>query len=177
MGIEVRKITEWTPSRLSDICQATEDAITDGIGFNWMTPPIREVLEAYWRGVLVVPERHLFGGWLDGTLAASIQWISPGQSKETSSFCVSIDAHFVAPWARGHGLAKALLDAAERDAAGNGYSVLRLSVRETQEAALHLYQECGYVEWGILPYYEYISGRMLAGHFFYKKLEPRSNVE
>ena len=177
MSIEVRRIKEWTPAMLAAVCQATEDAIADGIGFNWMAPPLREVLESYWKGVLVVPERILFGGWLDGTLSASIQLIKPGQSKETSSFAVSIDAHYVAPWARGHGLAKAMLQAAEREASAQGFSVVRLSVRETQEAAINLYLESGYVRWGILPYYEYVNGRMIAGHFFYKKLTPLSSVE
>ncbi len=177
MSIDVKRIKEWNSSNLSSLCQATEDAILDGIGFNWVTPPMPEVLEAYWRGVLVVPERQLYGGWLDGTLAASIQVVKPGQTKETSSFAATIDAHFVAPWARGHGLAKSLLELAERDAAAAGFTVLRLNVRETQEAAINLYQESGYVRWGILPYYEYVGGHMLAGQFFYKKLEPLSSVE
>ena len=177
MSIEVKKITEWNTADLSAICQATEDAIRDGIGFNWITPPMPEVLESYWKGVMVVPERELYGGWLDGTLAAAVQLVKPGKSQETSSFAARIEGQFVAPWARGHGLAKALLERAEQDASSNGFTVLRLNVRETQEAAIHLYQESGFVRWGILPYYEFVGGHMLAGHYFYKKLQPRSSVE
>ena len=110
-AIKVEAITEFRAADLDDLCQATEDAIQDGIGFNWVSPPSREVLETFWRGVLVVPERILFGGRIDGTLAASIQLLKPGPSKQTASFSVGIGYHFVAPWARGHGLARALLQA------------------------------------------------------------------
>jgi ribosomal protein S18 acetylase RimI-like enzyme len=174
--ISVEKITQFKIADLNDLAQATEDAIADGIGFHWMSPPMRETLEAYWKGVLVVPERTLFCGRLDGTMAAAIQLVRPSKSKETSAFAASVEGHFVAPWARGHGLAKALLDAAEREAAKEGYTVIRLSVRETQERALKVYRENGYVEWGTLPYYEIVGARMLAGHFFYKQLAPVTDL-
>lgn len=177
MGIRVDKINTLGAADMENLCQATQDAISDGIGFSWVTPPIREMMESYWNGVLLVPERELFGGWLDGTLCASVQLLRPGKNKETSYFSAGIESHFVAPWARGHGLARMLLQAAEREAASSGFTVLRLSVRETQEAALQLYQDNGYVRWGILPYHEFVGGQMVAGHYFYKKLERLSSVE
>jgi ribosomal protein S18 acetylase RimI-like enzyme len=170
--IKVEPITEFTTADLDDLCHATEEAIRDGIGFNWFQPPARDTLEAFWRGVLVVPERQLFGGRLDGTLAASIQLVKPGPSKQTTSFSASIVNHFVSPWARGHGLAKCLLEAAEQEALAQGFSVVTLNVRATQEAALKLYHECGYTRWGIMPYYETVNGAMIAGHYFYKNLKP-----
>jgi RimJ/RimL family protein N-acetyltransferase len=176
MNLRVERIEQFSGDDLDNLCQATEDAIADGIGFNWLTPPMREVLEAYWKGALVVPERQIFGGWLDGALAATAQIVRPSKSKETSYFAVTLESHFVAPWARGHGLAKAVLQLAEREAANQGFSVIRLSVRETQEAAIHLYEESGYIRWGILPYHEFVNGRMVAGHYFYKKLEATSRV-
>lgn len=176
MTIRVEKITEFRHSDLSDMVQATEDAIREGIGFNWVLPPGRDVLETYWKGVLVVPQRVMLGGRLDGTLAASIQLVKPGVTKETSSFAATIEAHFVAPWARGHGLAKALLQAAERQARSDGFSVLKLSVRETQEAAIKLYEECGYIHWGTLPTYEFVNAKMVAGRFYYRNLEPITSL-
>src|SRR5262249_23295256 len=141
MTIRVERITEFRHADLTELVQATEDAIGEGIGFNWVVPPGKDVLETYWKGVLVVPERVVFIGRRDGTLAGSVQLLKPGPSKETSAFAVSIEAHFVAPWARGHGIAKALLEAAEYEARAQGFSVLKLSVRDTQEAALKLYEE------------------------------------
>ena len=136
MATSVDIIKAFKGPDLTDLCQATEDAIKDGIGFNWVSPPVPEVLEAYWKGVLVVPDRVLLGGRLDHTLAASVQLVKPPKSKETSFFAATLEAHFVAPWARGHGLAKALLDAAEKEASKQGFSVLKLSVRATQARAL-----------------------------------------
>lgn len=176
MAIHIEELKSFQGSDLADLCQATEDAIRDGIGFNWMTPPVREMLENYWKGVLLVPERVPLVGRLDGTLCSSIQLIRPGKAKETSAFCAQIEGHFVAPWARGHGLAKALLERAEKKAATLGFSTLRLDVRETQSKAITLYRESGYVEWGVLPNYEYVAGSMVRGHYFYKSLKPLSEL-
>lgn len=176
MTIRIERLTEFRHADLTELVQATEDAVRDGIGFNWLLPPGKDMLETYWKGVLVVPERVLFVGRIDGTLAGSAQLVKPGLSKETSSFCASLEAHFVAPWARGHGLARALLEAVEREARVQGFSVLRLSVRETQEAAIRLYEECNYVCWGTLPCYEYVNAQMIAGKFYYKTLEPISMI-
>ena len=172
MSLPVERITEFKYSDLEDICHATVDAIRDGIGFNWVVPPSSDVLESYWKGVLVVPERVLFGGRLEGTLAAAVQLVRPAPSRQLAAFSAQIQNHFVAPWARGHGLAKALLQAAEDYARECNFSVLTLSVRETQEAAMRLYEESGFVRWGVLPYYECVNERMIAGHHFYKTLKP-----
>lgn len=174
--ISVERIDSFEGSDLPDLCQATDDAIRDGIGFNWLTPPGSETLESYWKGVLMVPERVLFGGRLEGNLVASIQLIKPSRSKETSAFAANIEGHFVAPWARGNGLAKMLLEAAEREAAKLGFSTLLLSVRGTQSRAITLYRESNYREWGVLPNYEFVSGSMVAGHYFYKELTPPSEL-
>ena len=120
--------------------------------------------------MLLVPDRILIAGWLDGALCASAQLVKPGKSRETSYFAVTFESQFVAPYARGHGLARALLEQAEHEASREGFASIRLSVRETQEAAIHLYQDCGYRRWGILPEYEFVGGQIVAGHFFYKKL-------
>jgi ribosomal protein S18 acetylase RimI-like enzyme len=174
--LSVEKKTALTDNELNELAVATEDAIRDGIGFNWLTPPMRETLESYWRGVLMVPTRSLFIARLDNVIAGSIQLLRPSKSKETSAFAASIEAHFVAPWARGHGLAPMLLDAAEREAAKEGFAVINISVRETQARALEVYRGHGYVEWGTMPYYEFVNASMVSGHFFYKKLEPISNL-
>lgn len=175
--IKVAKIDRLQPSDLENLCDATALAIDDGIGFNWMTTPVRETLEAYWKGVTMVPERVLIGAWLDGVLCGSVQLVKPSRSKETSYFCATIESHFVAPWARGHGLATRLLAQAEREAAIEGFTVIRLSVRETQTRAIQLYQDHGYIKWGVLPAYEFVGGEMIAGHFFYKTLQPASSIE
>ena len=174
--IVIEKARELAGKDLMELCEACTAAIADGLGFNWVSDPGREVLENYFKGVMIVPERELLIGKLDGTVAGAIQVIKPGKSKETSSFQVAIEGHFVAPWARGHGLAKALLNEAEQEARKNGFTVMKLSVRETQERAIKVYEDDGFVRWGTFPHYEIVGGSMIAGHFFYKKLDPLTEL-
>jgi ribosomal protein S18 acetylase RimI-like enzyme len=171
MSIKTERITQLKPADLTTLCEATEAAIKDGIGFGWTTPPSREILEAYWKGVLLVPERILFAVRLHGSLVGSIQLHKPPASKQSMAFAATITHHFITPIARGHGLAKALLEAAEAEANLLGFSVINLTVRETQQAAIKLYEESGYQRWGIHPAYESLQGQFVAGHFFYKKLK------
>ncbi len=169
--ITVERLEErFRPGDLDELCFATEEGIEQGLGFNWLKNPPREVLEAYWKGVLVVPNRTLFVARLGGTIAGAIQLVRPTKSQELTAFGASVDKHFVAPFARGHGLAKALLHAAEAEAMKHGHRVVFLSVRATQAAALHLYETQGYHCWGVNPRYEQVDGEYLTGHSFFKDL-------
>lgn len=164
------KVEKFGPGELVELCTATVEAIRDGIGFGWVRPPSKQRLEAYWRGVLLVPERVLFVGRADGSVAGSVQLVKPAPNFEAGHFTCHIDTHFVAPWARGHGLARMLLEAAESEARGSGFSVMRLDVRATQDRAITLYEHCGYERWGMLDRYHKVNGEMIAGYFYVKSL-------
>ena len=166
----VERLGELSRRDLADLCDATDAAIVDGNGFGWLRPPQRRVLEAYWRGVLLVPERDLFVARLDDTIAGSAQFIRPTPNQEARAFAATLATHFVAPWARGHGLAQALVRSVEETARGEGFKVLNLDVRETQTAAIGLYQACGFERWGSQPCYARVDGRMIAGHYYLKTL-------
>lgn len=173
--IEISIVQSLTESELSDLCDAALDTMNDfagafAMGSSRTQAPTKEMLQSYWKGVLMVPERQLIIGKLDKVVAASIQLIRPAPSNQTSAFAVSIENHFVAPWARGYGLARELLFAAERKARQEGFKVLKLSARATQEPAIHLYETSGYILWGTLEKYEIVNGEMVAGHFYYKDL-------
>lgn len=171
-NIRVEKLEALSAPDLEALCDATVDAIEDGIGFNWHAAPSHDVLEKYWRGVVVIPERTLFVGRLDGTIVASAQMVAPPATKQTQAFAVTLSNHFVAPWARGHGLAKALLEAVEAEAKAQNYLAINLSVRATQDAALKLYKESGYECWGVQTAFEQVAGRVVAGHHFSKVFAP-----
>ena len=66
---------------------------------------------------------------------------------------------YIAPYARGHGLARMLTIGVEERARELGYHVLNLDVRETQEAAIRLYESLGFVRWGVHPDYALVRGR------------------
>lgn len=168
--IDVELITSLNRRDLSDLCDAAAAAIVDGAGFGWVRPPERDIFERYWRGVLIVPERKLFLAKLDYVVAGSIQLVSPPRQKEAWAHACLVDTHFVAPWARGHGLARALLEAAIGEAKACGFEVMNLSVRETQSAAIALYEGMGFVRWGRHPKYAKVEGKLIAGLYYSKDL-------
>ncbi len=167
---KVEQIEDFQGTDLTDLCEATEAAIHDGGGFGWLKPPPRHVMETYWKGVLLVPERELFVARLDGVIAGSAQLVRPTRNNEAQAFAATLTASFVAPWARGHGLARALLETVESAARRQRFKVLQLDVRATQTAAINLYESSGYVRWGTNPHYALVGGRMIAGHYYAKHL-------
>jgi len=157
---------------LHDLCDAADAAIVDGGGFGWLAPPPRSVMENYWRGVLLIPERKLLVGRLDGAIAGSAQLLLPTGNNEAGAASGVLTTFFVAPWARGHGLALALVQAVETAARAAGLRVLNLDVRETQERAIQIYEQLGYRRWGTHPRYALVKGQWLRGFHYYKDLLP-----
>jgi ribosomal protein S18 acetylase RimI-like enzyme len=168
--ISVEIADTLTPADLSDLCDATDDAVEAGGGFGWITPPAREIMERYWRGVLVVPERHLLLARIDGVVCGAVQLVEPSRHNEAQSFSASLLASFIAPWARGRGAGRKLMETVEKLALDMGYKVLQLDVRETQKAAICLYEKMGYVRWGTNPAYALVDGRMIAGLYYSKNI-------
>jgi ribosomal protein S18 acetylase RimI-like enzyme len=164
------RLTGFHGPDLHDLCDAAEAAILHGGGFGWLTPPPRQTMEAYWQGVLLVPERELFVGRLDGTIAGSAQLVRPPRNNEAQSLTGQLTTFFVAPWARGHGLAPALVAGVEAAARANGLRVLNLDVRDTQARAIEVVEEAGFVRWGIHPHYAWADDTWVTGYFYYKDL-------
>ncbi|MBM3518103.1 MAG: GNAT family N-acetyltransferase [Alphaproteobacteria bacterium] len=170
MRTAVERLTEFQSSDLEDLCQATEEAIIDGLGFEWLKPPGRRALETYWRGVLLVPERQLFVARLDGTIVGTGQLVLPTRSNQAGAFDFRLTTFFVTPWARGHGLARGLLREVEDAARRQGAKQISLEVRATQDAAIHLYETSGYVRWGIKPRFALIRRKYIEGYYYTKDL-------
>jgi ribosomal protein S18 acetylase RimI-like enzyme len=172
----VARLEAFAATDLHDLCDAAEAAIKDGGGFGWLQAPPRHIMEAYWRGVLLVPERQLFVGRLDGTICGSAQLARPPRNNEAQAFAAQLTSNFIAPWARGHGLARRIVVAVEDAARAAGFAVLNLDVRDTQTAAIQLYESLGYIRWGTHPLYARAAGAVIAGHFYYKRLAPESEL-
>jgi len=64
----------------------------------------------------------------------------------------------------------------EEAARALGYHLLNLDVRETQTAAIALYESLGYIRWGIHPAYARVHGHTLRGIFYYKLLQPGGRI-
>ena len=170
--VTVEHLTQYSGTDLDDLCEATESAILEGGGFGWLKAPPRQVLENYWRGVLLVPERRLVVGRLDGVVAGSVQLSRAPRNNEAQAFGGTITALFVAPWARGRGIGRGILIEIEGLARELGLAVLNLDLRDTQRAAIGLYESLGYQRWGIHPCYAQVEGRVVPGHYYYKRLDP-----
>ena len=170
-AISVERATRYSGNDLDDLCEATESAIAEGGGFGWLKPPPRQVLENYWKGVLLVPERRLVIGRLDGVVAGSAQLSRAPRNNEAQAFAGTLTSAFVAPWARGHGLGRRIVSEIERLAQELGLAVLNLDLRDTQRAAIGLYENLGYRRWGTHPAYARVEGRIVPGHYYYKLLD------
>lgn len=157
-----------------ELCDATLETIKhkDGfnIGFSRKYSYDIDQIEKYFNGVLVMPERTLFVAYYNGVVAGSIQLLKQHSSYETMAFCCSFDNHFVVPWARGHGIARKLLEFAESEAKNLGFSMIKVSVRSNRIAAIKLYESYGFIKWGHLNRYEFVDGKYIGGMFYYKDL-------
>ena len=169
--LAVERVEAFTDDDLHALCEATHAAIIEGGGFGWINPPGQRSLESYYRGVLLVPERHLFLARLDGTVVGSAQLVRPPRNNEAQGFAATLMHSFIAPYARGHGLARLLTQHVEEAARAAGYHVLNLDVRETQTVAIRLYESLNFVRWGVHPSYARVSGKTIRGFYYYKLLK------
>jgi len=170
--IAVEQPTVLSGADLNDLCDATDDAIKAGGGFGWVRPPARDIMERFWQGVLTMPQRLLFVARLDGTICGAAQLVVPPRNNEAQSFAVHLTGNFIAPWARGHGLARLLLETVEKKALAEGFSIINLDVRETQEAAITLYESNGYTHFADHPYYARVDGKIVKGRYYFKVIDP-----
>ncbi len=168
----VEVLTEFKGTDLEDLCDAAEAAIAEGGGFGWDKKPPRHIMEAYWKGVVLVPDRRVFVGRLDGTIAGSAILVRPPRNNEAQAFAAQLTGMFVAPWARSRGLGRKIIELVERTALELGVEVLNLDVRDTQAAAIRLFESLAYRRWGRHPAYARVNGKVISGHFLWKPLTP-----
>ena len=135
----VERIEELCANELNDLCDATDAAIQGGGGFGWLDLPARDILERYWQGVIAMPARVLMVARLDNVICGTCQLWKPPVNNEAQKHIVQLTTNFIAPWARGHSLAKKLIEKVEEEALKEGFAVINLDVRETMTEAIALY--------------------------------------
>ncbi len=170
ISISVDLLDSLSEVDLADLCNITEQAISAGGGFGWIRVPTREVLNKYWKKITDDNLNNLIVGRLNGVIAGTIQLSYEAPNIESRKNIAQIKRQFVAPWARGYGLAKSMIDFAEQKAREENIKSVQLSVRETQDAAIQLFSGKDYKVWGENPYYAYINGSFVKGIYFYKNL-------
>ena len=169
--IKVEKLKSISDLDLADLCNITEQAIKAGGGFGWLKVPPREKLNKYWKGLVVVQNNILIVGRLNNAIAGTLQIVLHPPNNEAQKNIAAITSHFVAPWARGYGLAKNMIDYAEVIAKENTSFCIQLDIRETQQAAIQLFKSKGYIQWGENPNYASVEGKTIKGLYFYKNIK------
>jgi ribosomal protein S18 acetylase RimI-like enzyme len=166
----VERLAALEDDDLAQLCDATEPAIREGGGFGWLRVPQRRLLERYWRGVLLVPERELYVARLNDRTVGSAQLLKPAPNNEAGAHAAGMTTSLIAPSARGHGLARGLMKAVEQSARVQGFRLLDLDVRATQTAAIQLYEEAGFKRWATKERHALVNGRYVSGHYYRKLL-------
>lgn len=165
-----RVVSSLSPDDMEALCEAVTAGILDGGGFGWLQPPGNQALERYFEGLLLVQERSLYVLREDGIICGAGQLVRPPSSYEAHAATVNLTGFFVAPYARGRGLGRALIQAMIQGAKAMGSKVINCDVRETHAAAIGLFRSLGFEHWGTHPYYARIGGQTVRGLFFSKLL-------
>ena len=169
--LDIERVDHLEPRDLAGLCEATNAAIVEGGGFGWVEAQSRTALERHFRGVMLVPEREFFIARLDGEVVGSAQLVRPPRNNEAQGFTAQLTHAFIAPYARGFGLARMLVRRVEERAASLGIRVINLDVRATQDTAITLFERLGYVRWGTHPAYARVGGETVQGYFYYRVIE------
>ena len=171
INIKVELLSSINKTDLADLCNITEEAIKAGGGFGWLKVPPRDKLHKYWKGVILIQNRKLIVGRLNDAIAGALQISFQTPNNEAQQHILYITSHFVAPWARGYGLAKEIIDRAETLGIEYGAKYAQLDIRETQKAAIQLFKSKGYKQWGSNPKYAMVDGKNITGFYFLKELK------
>ena len=127
-------------------------------------------LNQYWKKKLDENHNNLIVGRLNGIIAGTLQLSYEKSNIESRKNIAQIKRQFVAPWARGYGLAKSMIDYSENKSKEDNIKSIQLAVRETQDAAIQLFTDKDYKIWGENPYYAFINGSFVKGIYFFKNL-------
>ena len=169
-NIRVDTLEKISNTDLADLCYNAEQAIKAGGGFGWIDVPPRDTLKKYWNSILLVNTNTLIVGRLNGDIAGSMLLSFYPLNNEAQKTISSIKSHFVAPWARGYGLAKAMIDYAIVKSKENNKNNIQLDIRETQTAAIQLFESKGFIRWGENPEYAFVNGNPIKGYYYYRNI-------
>lgn len=169
--LSIESVERLSTGDLHELCDAAEAGIMSGGGFGWLSPPPKSVMEDYWRGVLMIPERHLIVARLDKVIAGSCQILRPPRNNEAQAFTCQLTTFFIAPWARGHGLAQMIVAEAEALAKSEGFSMINLDVRSTQDRAIQSFEARGFTRYATNDVYARVDGDFVPGFYYRKELK------
>ncbi|WP_439614797.1 GNAT family N-acetyltransferase [Shinella sp.] len=162
---------EETRARLGELAEVLSDCVTGGASVGFMAPYGPADALPFWEGVAAAVDEDatlLFAaeraGRIVGTVQVGIRQM-PNQPHRAD-----LKKLLVMESERGRGLARALMAAAETEAARRGKTVLVLDTA-TGSPAETVYEKLGWQRAGVIPDYAlYPDGRYCATTFFYKRI-------
>lgn len=156
---------------LQDLCEVLADCVEGGASVGFMSPFTPEDGEPYWRGVAVAVGRRevlLFVAEVDGRVSGTVQVgfaLKPNQPHRADLMKLLVHRR-----ARGLGLSKLLMQAAEAETAKQGRSLLVLDTA-TGELAEQIYERLGWTRSGVIPDYAlFPDGRYCDTTVFWKRV-------
>ena len=94
INIQVELLSSINNLDLADLCNITEQAIKAGGGFGWLKVPPRDILNKYWKGVMLIKNRKLIVGRLNKFIAGTLQLIFQPSNNEAQQSICTITSHF-----------------------------------------------------------------------------------
>jgi GNAT superfamily N-acetyltransferase len=156
---------------IPDLCDVLVDCVEGGASVGFMQPYTRKDAEPYWQGVaesVASGATLLFIAELEGRALGTVQ-IGAAQMPN-QPHRADLKKLLVHRAARGKGLARLLMRAAEEEAARRGKTILVLDTATGSDAEA-IYPRLGWERVGVIPDYAlWPQGGFCASTFFYKRI-------
>lgn len=141
--------------------------VNEGASIGFLSPMLQSTSEEYWRSALN-PHVVLYVAWMDDVIAGTVQLHLC--SKQNGTNRAEIAKMMVNPEFRQKGIAKKLMQTAEKRAKEEGRTLLILDTVEGAPSN-HLYASLGFIQGGRIPDYAASPyGELEATIIYYKKI-------
>jgi GNAT superfamily N-acetyltransferase len=159
--------------RIAGLSDILMDCVDGGASVNFMAPFTRQRADAFWLGIrdrVAAGMNELLIAELDGDLAGTVQLVMAQPDNQLHR--ADLAKMLVHRRARGQGVGRALMTAAEDLARAKGKTLLVLDTAAGGDAE-RLYRGLNWTMFGIVPGYAlFPDGRPCDVTFFYKRLTP-----
>ena len=158
----VDQLTERDINELSDTAEAAIYRVVV-----WMVvAATKSVMEDYWRGVQMIPDRHLIIARLDKVIAQLPDY-TPPKNNEAQKFSCQLTT-FLLAWPR-EWQAQMIVAESEALAKSEGFLMINLDVRATQDRAIQSFEARGFKRYATNNYAK-VSDDYVPGFYYHKEL-------
>jgi ribosomal protein S18 acetylase RimI-like enzyme len=170
--MNIRRITEANENEIHGLADVLLDCVEGGASVSFMQPMPRDKALRFWRGVAQSAsrgERVLLVAEDEGRVLGTVQVVL--EQPENQPHRGDVSKMLVLRSLRKQGLGEALMRAAEVAAAECGKTLLVLDT--ASDAAMRLYERCGWQRVGTIPDYALLpQGGYCDTVYYYKRLRP-----